>query len=267
MGISPAVPMNPGREHKAEKSVSSFLSKSGVPGLSLFVGSGVNHLLKLVKLQEWYIKRKLRETWPSNPELLDLLTSWVRYVLKPTRDRDDEFVRTLRRLADSGHLFDLFCFILQQANYTTLVLLFDELDSVALNELKPFWDPPRREESYYNELNLVMFLSAHKSAWGAANSDPALKRRFCNTPNGHCYLSGPQIGLSENEDDDFKYIVNKVRQLLKDAPQLKRPDSDKVKVEDELKLLSAKLENASNLTWHTLWSQVIRVLTTLQRDA
>jgi hypothetical protein len=56
--------------------------------------------------------------------------------------------------------------LLQAAKYQTLVLAFDEVNEVALDNLKPLWDPPERQ--FYDlkhDINLIMLVSAKTEVW------------------------------------------------------------------------------------------------------
>lgn len=232
-----------------------FLSElAGIPPISLFIGFSLNRLLSFYKTREKYIKSIIAKKWGSNPELLELLTAWIRYTLKPNLERDDEFSSLLRRFSSRGELLDLFCFVLEKANYSTLVLILDEVDMVSIESLKPIWDPSLSEPY---ETNIIFVLSAQESVVSEVKKDKALERRFCKTEYGHIQLAGPNI--QEYGEDDLQHIISCVDSLLDDVPQLRNFD---VEPEDLLSILRDKHIDKSP-TWQDVWRDVISELADL----
>jgi hypothetical protein len=200
-------------------------SLAGVPAPSLFVDPAYKHISAWFRRRDAYIRKKVAEQWPENPHLVEFMTAWVRYILEPVHRRGEEFASVLTRLTTQGDLFDLFCFALQSADYGTLVLVFDEVDRVALTSLKPLWDPPEPGSPFYHELNMVLIIAAKEGVWVQANANEALARRFCRTVDGYYDLSGPQVDVSGN--DDFEHVVSTVDQLLREAPYLRKKGVDR----------------------------------------
>jgi hypothetical protein len=230
---------------------------AGMPSPALFATAGVKRLLSTIRAREWYVKKKLREKWSSNPQLLELLNSWIRYILSPTPDRENELTGTLGRLNANGVLFDLFCFALEKAGYSALVLAFDELNETTLLSIKQLWDrPDRNGDRPYHELNLILVISATDAVRAHAEADDALRRRFCATEDGHYQLAGPHFDNSGN--DDFDHVVRKVRELRAGAPNLWR-----IEDKQELSDLHAELSARDDVTWQVLWSRVIGLMTDL----
>lgn len=230
---------------------------AGLPAISLFATAGLKQLLGIIRAREWYIKKKLSKKWSANPQLLELLNGWVRYVLSPTPDREEEFTDILRRLNNTGNLFDLFCFALAQARYSTLVLVFDEVDAGSLTSLKPLWDVPDHYSGFYHELNLVFVISAKENVRERAEDDEALRRRFCSTIEGHHQLTGPRINALGN--DDFDHVVKKVEELLNDAHYLRRAGFN----QQVLTELRRELSEQAVISWQILWERVINVMVSL----
>ncbi len=234
---------------------------TGLPPISLFAVSGIKKILKYVHRREWYIKRELRKRWSANPQLLEFLSSWVRYVLNPTKN-EQPFSLALNRLARDGNLFDLFCFALSKADYSTLVLIFDEVNQVALENLKPIWDPPERNTNrFYNEINLIMVLSAYESVYATVESNAALQRRFCSTPGGHFQLAGPAI-TQAGVNDDMTHVIATVGELLKGTPYRRRVS--KRDLDQSINDLRRVLCQRDDVTWQDLWEKVIDVMVDLR---
>jgi hypothetical protein len=162
----------------------------------------------------------------------------------------------LTRLATQGSLFDTFCFALQKANYSTLVLALDEVDSAALDSLKPLWDPPDPSSPLHHDLNIVLVIAAKQNVRERAEGNEALKRRFCRTLDGHYHLAGPRLDKSGN--DDFKHVVDKVESLLQRASALRRKGLTPER--RELQELRDKLDKSTDPSWQMLWEGVIRTL-------
>lgn len=207
--------------------------------------------MKFFRSQEGYIRKKISRRWSTNPQLLDLLTGWTSYLIEPSAEHAEEFARVLQRLANQGILFDLFCFALEKAGYSTLVIACDELDMAAMASLKTLWDPPSSAGNpFFNNLNIILVLFAKESILQQVQHDEALKRRFCRTKDAHYRLSGPVVGAIDAVDD-FDHVAKTVRTMIYSAPQLKKKETD-------LSVLRAQLANRSDLTWHILWETVIR---------
>ncbi|MDQ3917128.1 MAG: hypothetical protein M3348_01380 [Acidobacteriota bacterium] len=230
---------------------------AGMPSPALFATAGIKKAFSALRGREWYVKRQLRKKWSSNPQLLELLNSWIRYILSPTPDRENEFSTTLRRLTTTGILFDLFCFALEKAGYSALVLAFDEVNEATLSSIKPLWDrPDRNGDRPYHELNMILVISSTDSVRAYAEADEALRRRFCATDDGLYLLNGPHFNTSG--EDDFDHVVKKVRELRAAAPNLlKREDKQ------EMSDLRAELSARNDVTWQVLWSRVISLMTDL----
>lgn len=230
---------------------------AGMPSPALFATAGVGWLLSYIRGRERYVKKKLRERWSKNPQLLELLNSWIRYILSPTPDRENELTDTLGRLNTNGVLFDLFCFALEKAGYSALILAFDELNETTLLSIKQLWDlPDSKGDRPYHELNLIMVISATDAVRAHAGNDYALSRRFCATVDGHYHLEGPHFDAFGN--DDFDHVVKKVRELRAGAPNLLR-----IEDKQELSDLHAELLARDDVTWQVLWNRVIGLMTDL----
>jgi hypothetical protein len=137
-----------------------------------------------------------------------------------------------------------------------MVLIFDEVDRVALDSLKPLWDPTEKGEAFYHELNLIMVLSSTDELWQEANADEVLGRRFCRTENGHQFLPGPRLNLNGN--DDMDHVVRVVTALTDEAPHLRRPIGV-----GEIDALRRQLLQRNGLTWQVVWERVISSMVNL----
>lgn len=224
-----------------------------IPSASLFAVSGIKRIRNWFVRREKYIIGKLRR-WFKDPNILELLHAWIKYILKPTSLHGEDLQKTLDRLSSQVDLFKLFCYLLQKANYSTIILIFDEMDIVALKTLKTLWDPPIDEsKKYYHNMNIIMLLSSQNEVWENAMQDKQLRRRFCK--NNSIELTGPHISIDDRQD--FDHIVNYVDSLLNCAPQLrlKTVMDANVDLEDYYNDLAD-----SNPSWQDIWEGVIDIL-------
>jgi hypothetical protein len=245
----------------------SVLAKlAGYPSPSALIGGALRPALRWARLRrgyvEWSMKRRLRDKWSAYPPLVRLASDWVSYVVQPTTKRERDFSETLRDRANDGTLFDLFCFGLKQADYSAMVLLCDEVSTVAIENMKSLWDKPLENSSFYHDLNLVLVLVPKEGVWDEVKTEKVLERRFGDTTRGHRQLEGPIIGSSGK--DDFDHVVDKVRLLLEGAPaHLSRSDLAPQELERELERLRGVLSQRSGVTWPNLWKSVIDLMTNL----
>lgn len=231
---------------------------AGLPAASLFADKGLRKVISWVKATGPYVRSKLRGRWDGHPEALELLVEWVRYVLRPSRETRTRFEQHLLRLSTTGELFGVFCNLLESANYTTLVVVLDEVTPSSLRGLKALWDRPLGDTGGRDYLlNLIVLLAAPDQIRQDAEQDAVLARRICATPNGHIKLTGALVGAAET-DDDFAHAVKAVSDVLKRAPYLQRKDG-----RGGLSQLRLEMSQSSPLTWQTLWRGVIDQLATL----
>lgn len=227
------------------------------PPSSLFVAQGMRRLLLTWRMRTRYIIKKLKERIPSEPNLLLLLSKWVSYLLNPTLDKEKSYSQIIDDLGTKGVLFHMFCFLLENAGYSTLVLAFDEVDRVALKSLKDLWNPPKKENNpYFHNLSIIFIFSAQPEIWEHASNDISLCRRFCETNDGYYILKGPSI--HDSPPDDLSHIEDKVNWLISQSPNLSRQMTDDLR--SQLAILREKLKSKNNLTWHELWRSVIDLL-------
>jgi hypothetical protein len=231
---------------------------AGLPAASLFADKGLRKVISWVKATGPYVRSKLRGRWDGQPEALELLVEWVRYVLRPSIESRSRFEQHLLRLSTTGELFGLFCNLLESANYTTLVVVLDEVTPSSLRGVKALWDRPLGDSGgrdYF--LNLIVLLAAPDQIREDAARDAVLARRICATPNGHITLPGAVVGAAE-ADDDFAHAVRVVSDILKKAAYLQRKDG-----RSGLAQLRLEMSQSSPITWQTLWRGVIDQLAVL----
>jgi hypothetical protein len=225
---------------------------AGLPAPSLFANVGFRKVISWVKATGPYVRSKLREHWQGQPEALELLVEWVRYVLRPTLANRARFEQLLLQLSTQGDLFGLFCRLLEHAGYSTLVIVLDEVTPSALRGVKALWDRPIGDSSGRDyALNLIVLIAASDAVRLHAEQDEVLRRRLCETPNGHFRLHGATIGSAE-EDDDFAHAVRIVSEVLRRAPYLQRRDG-----RVSLPQLRYDLTQKSPVTWQQLWRGVV----------
>lgn len=239
-------------------SIDLIADLAGIPAFSLFLGFGIKRILSWFRTREGFIKNILAQTWGSNPELLELLTIWLRYIIQPDRERDEEFNTLLRRLASQGDLFGLYAFVLEKAKYPTLILILDELDLVTIDSLKPLWDPPDpTSDKLQHEINIIMILSAQEDVVESVRKDEALERRFLRTESGKVELNGPKV--NKDGRDDLDHVLGVVTKLLAESPELAKTGVNVEEVEKKLREMFLNTEP----TWQTLWQEVIKELADL----
>jgi hypothetical protein len=236
----------------------------GLPSLSLVANRGLPPILRWMRSQKWFIRRKIQEKWPANPQLVEFLSAWATYILKPSQDNERDFSGYLGGLSASSLLLDLFGFALQSSNYTTLVLAFDEVKNDTVASLKTLWDTTNLSDgSIEQKLNLVFVLAAQESIYQGVCRSEALRRRFCDSPNVHSQLTGPKIHPSYMRPpggrDDFDHVVDKAKMLLGDAPHLRAKPTNPI----DFDLLRDRLSSLRVLTWQVLWREVIGLIVDL----
>ena len=231
---------------------------AGLPPASLFASVGVRKLISWVRATGPYVRAKLRERWAGQPEALELLVEWVRYVLRPNSTNRARFEQVLLRLSGQADLFGLFCRLLESAGYSTLVIVLDEVNPSSLRGVKALWDRPVADKgSHTYSLNLVVVLAAQDDVRTYAERDEVLCRRLCATDDGHFHLPGA-IVQNMDSDDDFAHVARVVREILTEAPYLQRRDG-----EQHLGRLRQVLSSSSPVTWQRLWKEVIDQLARL----
>ena len=155
-------------------------------------------LAKVTRLaypKRWTVRKKLRERWGKNTQLVEFLATWADYILDPTPDRQGQVGAVLNMLESNNQLFSLFGYALQESKYSTLVIIVDELNAGdSLEGLKVLWDEEVNMNSTVgHSLNLAFVLAGTDAAHAEAMNDPKFARRFCTTPCGHTCLNGPTI--------------------------------------------------------------------------
>ncbi|MCK4600077.1 hypothetical protein KAU37_09705 [Candidatus Bipolaricaulota bacterium] len=233
---------------------------TGIPSPSLFAVAGIRKFLTWRRRRERHIRRKLGERWSSDPDFLSLLCAWVGYLLRPTREMKQKFKTTLRQLQEPARLFRMFCYALEQAEYSTLIVVLDEVDKEALAALKTLWDPSDSERNeYYNDLNQVFILASLEEVWMAAQGDRKLERRLCRTEHGHGRLEEVEINPNSTMDD-VTYVVEKVSSILSTTSYLRRQGVD---LQNEIVQLRHELSVAGGVTWQDIWERVIDLMADL----
>jgi hypothetical protein len=232
---------------------------AGLPPASLFAAAGFRKVISLFKMTGPYVRSKLQEKWSGQPQILELLHAWVLYVLKPSSNNRDGYEQVLLRLSGQPDFFGLFCTLLQAADYSTLVIVLDEVTESSLRGIKTLWDPPvMGSSSNSSKLNLVLIIAAPKSVYENAKADQMLARRLCATQDGFFLLEGANITYAQS-NDDFEHAVKVIKEILRTAPYLSHPDGDQ-----GLAQLRGELAKQSPVIWQVLWNAVINQLVDLR---
>ena len=233
-------------------------SLSSMPPVAFVASKGLQSFMRWVRRHRRHIHRQLEKRWPSNPQLVEFLSLWTRYLLEPTPEIEKDFSAHLTQLARQNQLFDIFAYALQQSGYTTLVLVFDEVTADAVASLKILRDPQLNVANALDQsLNLVYILAAREAVLNETKADPALSRRFCDPPNGSSSLVGPRIDTADSKDD-FRHVAEKVQELINEANHLRKPWTPV-----ELGALRQRLSAQANVTWQVLWREVIGLMARL----
>jgi len=251
---------NPTTDESLSVGIDVIAELAQVPALNLFLKHSVPRIMQFFRSREIFIKNTLRKKWGNYPELLELLSSWLKYTLKPTPKLSEDFDSTLKELASHGVLFTLYEFALRKAQFTSLVLILDEVENVTIDSLKPIWDPrwhPNEIEASQG-MNLIFVLSAQDQVMEEVSNDAALYRRFFNTQNGNIQLLGPEV--RDHGNDDIEHIVFTLDKLLSEYPEYRK--KTETALEDVIIELRSEFRNRS-ATWQELWRAAIEKMTDL----
>ena len=230
----------------------------------------VDHLLRVargvsgqVHLRDAALRGTLAKHGITDREASDLILHWVRYATDPTEGRWRNLHDAFQRLASRGALFTVLCHVLAACGYSTLVLLFDEVDRImeGIKSTKGFerlWDKPHDGDPYFHKLNIVFVMAASNPVDELRDETrySGFSRRFMGTPEvpaKEFRLPTPQVRPLAGQNDDFAHAVQTITGLIGTLTNVKPIE---VSAEDELALRQTLLAPGNELTWHRLWAAV-----------
>lgn len=251
--------------------VALSLANVAAPGVSTGVtllGTGaVGGLIRRWKLREKNIQKLLREKGIISPEAISLLTKWIRYSIQPDQEHWKELEQVFQPLADREILFPILCIALQASGYSTIVLLFDEVDQLLggttlTRAFERLWDPPKESDYYNHKLNIFFILAGTAKVDDLKNEElyAGFSRRFMGAKTAPITineLSPPSVHRELNINDDCAHAMSKVRELL---GGLTEASTRNISPEEEIELRRdlAELSDKEQLTWYDLWAAVCR---------
>ncbi len=97
-----------------------------VPGGSLLGSKALAHAWRKFKLRDSVIQKALESKGITSDDATRLFSVWIRYCLRPNSDNWNRFSSAYEGLASEEQLFHIFCQFLENAGYSTLVILVDE---------------------------------------------------------------------------------------------------------------------------------------------
>jgi len=245
-----------------------------LPGASTFatiVGNDViSRGIRAYRLRDARLRGLLAERGIRERNAADLVLHWVRFATDPTEERWRTLYDTFQRLASRGALFTIVCHVLAACGYSTLVLLFDEVDRISegirsTQAFERLWDKPRDGDAYFHRLNIV-FVMAASNPVEALRDDTTysgFSRRFMGTPEvptRNFRLPAPRVTPVSGQSDDFAHAAQVITGLIDTLTDV-RPLSVSPGTELELRARLAKEGDA--LTWHRLWAAVSDVYSPL----
>ncbi len=230
---------------------------AGCPvGLGTPTGWALKKGVRFARLSKWYIKRALTKRLGNQGELLELLLQWSHYVLRPTSERKMKFDLSLRDIARSEILFDLYCYALEQAGYASIVIFLDEVRVGHLELLRQLWERPLGSDIRpRHRLNIFVVCAAEKEVFNTVKTKPLLCRRLAAETEHRFYLRGPSIPLAAVSSDDFEHVRSKIQYLFELAQLPKREVSD-----SELNRMRKKLSKLKGkVKWDDLWRKMYKL--------
>jgi hypothetical protein len=202
-----------------------------------------------------------------SPDAITLLTLWIQYSYQPDQKKWKKLEDVFQGLADKEILFPILCFTLQATGYSTLILLFDEVDQLIgganlTRALERLWDPPKESDLYNHKLTVFFILAGTRKTRDLKDEDTyaGFSRRFKGSetsPAKEYVLQLPSVTPDKNANDDYTHAMNKVKELLSgltDAPDHVRSTEKELALRQKLAVRS---ENGE-LTWYELWAAVCR---------
>lgn len=247
------------------------LANVSVPGVGTgisLLGTGLlNSINRRLKFREKNIHKMLRAKGITSPDALTLLTLWIKYSYQPDQEKWDKLNRVFQRLAEKETLFHILCFTLQATGYSTVVLLFDEVDQLVggtnlTRALERLWDPPKESDLYNHKVTIFFILAGTAKINDLKNEDTyaGFSRRFMGAktvPVTTYNLKPPSIQEDLNANDDCAHAINKIKELLGnlvDAPSRTISQAKEL----ELRKSLADQSHAGKLTWYDLWAAVCK---------
>ena len=245
------------------------LANISVPGVGTgisLLGTGVIDLVRRrIKLRKTKIHKMLRSKGITSPDAITLLTLWIQYSYQPDQDKWKKLEEVFQRLADQEILFPILCFTLQATGYSTLVLLFDEVDQLIggtdlTRALERLWDPPKESDLYNHKITIFFIMAGTIKTNDLKNETTyaGFSRRFTGsqtTPVVTYVLQLPSVREELTANDDCAHAINKVKELLTTLTDAPNRVISETKERELRKKLAARAESGE-LTWYELWAAV-----------
>ncbi len=246
--------------------VLSAIAGASLPGVGALVGEGIiPWLRRTTRLRRGNIEKILKTTGLGNPEALNLLIGWIDFSIHPNKKRYDAFYTLAREAARRHELFHLFCLTLEQAGYSAIVLLVDEVDTLIENDamvgaFEALWNRPAAGADFEHNLDIgfVMAISANQNLLMNEERYGGFVRRFfgpSENRRGLVMTPRPVVSEDDSDTDDLAQAIRLFRNLLSQVTHGIRTTPSLGAISS----LRAKLYGRSNdhaLTWHGLWASV-----------
>lgn len=236
-------------------------------GISLLGVGVVDRVKRRLKLREKNIHKMLRSKGITSPDAITLLTRWIKYSYEPDQEKWQRLEAVFQRLADEEILFPILCFTLQATGYSTIVLLFDEVDQLVggtnlTRALERLWDPPKESDLYNHKITIffIMAGTARTDDLKNENTYAGFSRRFMGSktvPVTTYTLNPPSVREDLNANDDCAHAISKVKELLGNFAGAPGRTISQAKELELRKSLAAQAQ-AGRLTWYDLWSAVCK---------
>ena len=243
-----------------------------VPGLSTIVSIAGTGLFSNIKsrysLRRNAIKRHLESHSITDRVVVELIIRWIKYSVKPTESNWSVFYDYFQRLASEGSLFKILCQVLDKSGFSTLILLFDEVDrlteGIGLTQaFERLWDTPKTDDPLCHKVNIIFVLAVSNPVDILRDETKysGFSRRFMGTaivPAQQFILNTPRVNEATNYNDDCSHAMGIIRSLIGRLTGVHMP---KVSNEEELDLRKrlVRLSNENKLTWHELWAAVSKL--------